>query len=159
MSVDLTLGPDDRLDLLSTCRSRLSKDGSLTAAPPLRVLCVDDNRDAATVLAELLRLTGYEARFGFDGREGWRIARRFQPDVCVIDLNMPIMSGSELARRLRVEYGKGVLLVALTCGTDRVDPAFDWVFEKPTPASALLGVVAAYDARRAALWTPVPTAV
>jgi two-component system, OmpR family, response regulator len=125
----------------------------MVAGMPLKVLCVDDNRDAATSLAALLRLHGLDARCTFDGLDGWRIAGRFRPDVCVLDVNLPGLDGCELARRLREEFGSGVLLVALADGgteyADRVDDAgFDWLFTKPTTPAALLDVFGEFASGR-----------
>lgn len=80
-----------------------------------RVLCVDDNRDAADSEAELLRLVGFDPRACYDGPSALRVAREFAPDVCLIDLHMPGMDGDELAARLKDEAGdRPVLLVAVT---------------------------------------------
>jgi signal transduction histidine kinase/ActR/RegA family two-component response regulator len=79
------------------------------------VLIVDDNADAADSLAQILRLEGFEVRACYDGAEALRSAREFRPDVAFIDLNMPGMSGTELAARLRSESWAGAItLVALT---------------------------------------------
>ena len=59
------------------------------AVPPLRVLCVDDNRDAADSEAELLRVVGFDARACYDGPTALAEAATFRPGVCLIDLNMP----------------------------------------------------------------------
>ena len=126
----------------------------MTAAPPLRVLCVDDNRDAATSLAAVLKLSGHDARCAFDGADGLRVARRFRPDVCVLDIHMPGLDGCEVAGRLREEFGADVLLIALTAVTtgdyaDRIDAAgFDWLFAKPVAATDLLGVFGEFAAGR-----------
>lgn len=75
------------------------------AVLPLRVLCVDDNRDVADSTAELLRLVGFEARACYDGPTALAEAAAFLPSVCLIDLNMPGMDGDELATRLRAQAG------------------------------------------------------
>lgn len=82
---------------------------------PNRVLCVDDNRDAADSTALLLRTVGFEARACYSGEEALHEAQSYRPHVCFIDLNMPGMNGDELAIRLR-EQGRRrqVTLVALT---------------------------------------------
>jgi CheY-like chemotaxis protein len=68
---------------------------------PLRVLCVDDNRDVADSEAMLLELYGCEAAVCYDGTSALREALRFGPDVCLIDFNMPGMDGCTVARHLR----------------------------------------------------------
>ena len=80
-----------------------------------RVLCVDDNRDAAEAEAELLRIVGFNPRACYDGRTALRVAREWAPDVCLIDLHLPDMDGDELAGHLRAEAGgRPVLMVAVT---------------------------------------------
>ena len=66
-----------------------------------RVIVVDDDRDAATSLSFLLAGAGFEVETFFDGPSALRAAIRFMPDACVLDIQMPGMSGYELARQLR----------------------------------------------------------
>ncbi len=81
----------------------------------LRVLVVDDNRDAADTLAGLLVLCGADVRVCYDGAEGARVAAEYRPDVGLFDVNMPRVGGCELARRVRAGAGRRpVLLVAIT---------------------------------------------
>lgn len=89
-------------------------------AVPLRVMCVDDNQDAADSAAVLLDLYGCEVAVCYDGFSALAEALRFSPDVCLIDFNMPGMSGCELAERLRQwRRSRPVFLIAVTAdGTD-----------------------------------------
>jgi CheY-like chemotaxis protein len=80
-----------------------------------RVLCVDDNRDVADSAGELLRLVGFNVRVCYDGPSALAVAEEFCPDVCLLDLNMPLMDGDALAVRLREQAGaRPVLFVAVT---------------------------------------------
>jgi len=80
-----------------------------------RVLVVDDNRDAADTLAQVLERRGFEVAACYDGPEALARSRDFLPDVAFIDLDMPGMSGFELARHLRDGSRERPLrLVALT---------------------------------------------
>ena len=80
-----------------------------------RVLLIDDNVDAAESLAQLLMLSGHDARTASDGPEGLRVAEAFQPEVVFCDLGLPGMSGLEVARALRaLPFGRGLVLAALT---------------------------------------------
>lgn len=83
--------------------------------PPLRVLVVDDNEDAAVSLSMLLALSGHVVEVADSGEAALRKADRFEPQAVLCDLGMPGMSGHELARRLRQDarFG-GTLLIALT---------------------------------------------
>jgi CheY-like chemotaxis protein len=83
--------------------------------PALRVLCVDDNHDAADTLAALLDLAGFTPKVCYSGPEAVAALDDFQPDACILDLMMPGMDGFEVARRVRAWAGdRYVPLVAVT---------------------------------------------
>jgi CheY-like chemotaxis protein/two-component sensor histidine kinase len=83
--------------------------------PSKKVLVIDDNRDGADSLAEVLRVLGYEVRVAYDGAEGLAEAARFRPDAVVCDIGMPGLSGLEVARRLRADPAlRAARLVAAT---------------------------------------------
>jgi signal transduction histidine kinase/DNA-binding response OmpR family regulator len=85
------------------------------ALAPLRVLVVDDNRDAAESLAMLLRLDGHEVRLAHDGPAALDAAGDFRPEVVLLDIGLPGMSGHDVARRLHGGHGGAPpLLVAMT---------------------------------------------
>ncbi len=67
-----------------------------------RVLVVDDNHDAATLLADALGLLGYATHVAHDGEEAMRAAAMFAPELALLDLGLPTIDGYELGRRLRV---------------------------------------------------------
>jgi signal transduction histidine kinase len=80
-----------------------------------RVLVVDDNRDAAEMLAAMLGAWGQEARVAYDGRGALAIAGAFQPDIVLLDIGLPELDGYEIGRRMRTEpWGQRALLVAVT---------------------------------------------
>jgi signal transduction histidine kinase len=80
-----------------------------------RILIVDDNRDSAESLAMLLRFLGHEVRTAYDGEAGLRAAEQFAPDVVLLDIGLPRLSGLEVARRLRQGLGlRDALLIAMT---------------------------------------------
>jgi PAS domain S-box-containing protein len=92
-------------------------DGSKDAAAidALRLLVVDDNDDAATSLAMLLRLRGHDVRIANDGRSALEMALAEVPDVVFLDIGMPEMDGCEVARLMREQSRlSGVVLAALT---------------------------------------------
>ena len=80
-----------------------------------RVLIVDDNIDAAEIMAVLLESLGHKVQTAHDGITGFEAARTFRPDVVLLDVGLPHMNGYEVARCLRrqPETAK-VFLVALT---------------------------------------------
>jgi CheY-like chemotaxis protein len=67
----------------------------------LRVLIVDDNEDAAGLLAEALSILGHDVRSAHDGPKTLEVVEAFVPDVAFLDIGLPVMDGYELARRLR----------------------------------------------------------
>jgi PAS domain S-box-containing protein len=87
----------------------------LTQALPQRILVVDDNGDAAEMLAMQLRFRGHEVRTAYDGLAALAAVRAQPPDVVLCDIGMPDMDGLEVARHLRQDLGlKRAFLVALT---------------------------------------------
>jgi signal transduction histidine kinase/CheY-like chemotaxis protein len=90
---------------------------SVTSERPkgVRVLLVDDNVDAATLLARVLTAWGHVVRVAHDGASALEIVETFTPDVALLDIGLPAMDGYELARRLHaIPALAGVRLVALT---------------------------------------------
>ncbi len=87
-------------------------------APPKdapRILVVDDNRDAAQMLAEALRLKGFETSVAHDGPEALRLAAGTPLDAALIDIGLPVMDGYELAARLKaMPELEDIQLVAVT---------------------------------------------
>jgi signal transduction histidine kinase len=80
-----------------------------------RILVVDDNRDAAESLAALLTLLGHEVSQAHDGPAALELARTLVPDLILLDIGMPGMSGYEVARTLRgAPEASAVTLIALT---------------------------------------------
>jgi CheY-like chemotaxis protein len=66
-----------------------------------RILVVDDNVDAADMLAELLRIGGHEVNVAYSGTSAIAEAASFVPDVVFLDIGLPDMSGYEAAVRIR----------------------------------------------------------
>ena len=121
---------------------------------PLRVLVVDDNRDAADALADLLRLCGAEVRTCYGAAEALALLSAFEPDAGVLDVHMPGIDGCELARRVRDAAGpRRVLLVAVTGVSDdtarrrTAEAGFDLHLTKTAAPDVLLAALAAF-----ALW-------
>jgi signal transduction histidine kinase len=82
---------------------------------PRRILIADDNADGAETMKLLLASSGHEVHVAHTGAEALEIARRVQPDVALLDIGMPDMSGYEVAQSIRHEaWGKGMTLIAAT---------------------------------------------
>ena len=83
----------------------------------LRVLLVDDNLDACTILGHTLRQIGCGVQSAHSGPDGLRIAKQWRPDIVLLDIGLPGMDGYEVARRLRADpdlNGANMTLIALT---------------------------------------------
>ncbi|MDF1814107.1 MAG: PAS domain S-box protein [Verrucomicrobiales bacterium] len=119
-------------------------DRIAVSAKKRKVLVVDDNEEAATMLAIEVELLGNEVRIASDGKEAIHIAAEQQPDVILMDLGMPNMNGFEAARHIRNQpWGKAVRLVALTGWGQEDDrrkteeAGFDYHLVKPADSAAL----------------------
>lgn len=115
-----------------------------------RVLVVDDNRDAAGSLAELLGLDGHEALMAHDGAAAVELAASWGPDVILLDIGLPRLDGYEAARRIRAGHaGDRIRLIAVTGwgqAEDRLKSAaagFDHHIVKPVDLAALSELLAA----------------
>ncbi|HVS36775.1 MAG TPA: ATP-binding protein, partial [Gemmataceae bacterium] len=85
------------------------------AAGALRILVVDDNRDAANTLGQLLEENGHTVRVAYDGLAALEAEEAFDPDAVVLDIGLPRLDGYEAARRMRARARRRpLLLVALT---------------------------------------------
>jgi two-component system CheB/CheR fusion protein len=83
--------------------------------PAKRVLIADDNRDGAETLKLYLQMQGHTTHLAYTGKESLAVAEAVKPEVAVIDIGMPDMSGYEVAERIRCEaWGKHITLIALT---------------------------------------------
>lgn len=122
------------------------------ASAARRILLVEDNPDAAALLAELLRGDGYVVLTANDGLAALQSAVEHEPDVCLLDIGLPGMDGYEVARRIRrTARGKSMRLIAVTgWGTvaDRnaaLQAGFDRHLVKPVSYSDLIEVIRSPD--------------
>jgi PAS domain S-box-containing protein len=113
-----------------------------------RVLVVDDNLDAAEMLAVLLTQMGHEVRTAADGPAALVLLDGFTPELAFLDIGLPGMSGYELARRLRERAdGRNLRLIAVTGWgqpDDRrrsFDAGFDEHLTKPVDPQAIIAVI------------------
>ena len=118
----------------------------------LRVLVVDDNVDAADSLALLLRASGHTVARVHDGARAVETVERWQPDVVLLDIGLPGMSGYDVARALR-RAGARTRLVALTGYGQQADrqqtrqAGFDDHLVKPATAKDIRRVLETAVAR------------
>jgi PAS domain S-box-containing protein len=124
--------------------------GAGRAARARRVLVVDDNADAADSLAQLLRMQGHDVRVAYNGPEALAAAEEYRPEVVVLDIGLPGMSGYEVAGRLRQnpKFGRTLLVAVTGYGqqSDRRkshDAGFDEHLVKPVDPHALQQALAA----------------
>lgn len=113
--------------------------------PPTRVIVVDDNHDAADMIAEFLELSGCHAIPIYDGSSALHIAEVFRPDIIFCDIGMAKMDGYEVAVKMRsMNSLKMTRLVALTAWGDSASRAkviiagFDKHLVKPATFESIL---------------------
>jgi CheY-like chemotaxis protein len=109
-----------------------------------RILVVDDNRDAAASLAELLSADGYHTRLAHDGATAVELAESWGPTIVLLDIGLPRLDGYEAARRIRaLDGGAEITLIAITGWGQAEDRAkssaagFDHHLVKPVDLAAL----------------------
>jgi PAS domain S-box-containing protein len=146
-----------RLPVMLTAQSVLPSPPPATTPGVVkgcRVLVVDDNVDAAQSLAKLLEMTGHETRLAYDGPSALEAAIDYRPDVVLLDIGLPGLSGFEVARQIRQQAAlSGIVLVALTGygqDSDRQlskEAGFDYHLVKPASFSDIEQILASVSAR------------
>jgi signal transduction histidine kinase/ActR/RegA family two-component response regulator len=155
-SAGLGAGSSFRIEI-PNARAALSTHAEASAAASVPVLCrriliADDNVDAGDSLAMLLRSSGHEVNVVRDGEEALKVFGAFKPDVVLLDLGMPKLSGYEVAKWLRAN-NSAVLLIAITGwgqSSDRarsVEAGFDHHLTKPVDYNELTSALMP-DAKR-----------
>lgn len=109
-----------------------------------RILVVDDNRDSASTLEMLLRLAGNTVRTAHDGQQAIEVAEAFCPELLLLDIGLPKLSGYDVARHIREQaWGRDMTLVAVTGWGQEEDKrrsheaGFDFHVVKPVELAAL----------------------
>jgi PAS domain S-box-containing protein len=119
--------------------------------PPARrrILVVDDNVDAAVTISSLLKAWGHDVQTAFGGEAALETVRRFQPEIILLDIGMPGMSGYDVAKWLRAEpSARGIVIAAVTGygqEADRqrsFDAGFDYHLTKPPDPGLLESLLA-----------------
>ncbi len=107
---------EDNSESLNTNTSAQNNDMQTNdnkKSPQYRILVVDDNADALEMMKFLLSMDNHTVHTACDGATAISIIPEFQPEICILDIGLPVMDGYELARLLR-EKIPGVLLIALS---------------------------------------------
>ena len=169
---DTAVLPSQRTrDRFSSCGRAAPQAGGLptvallpppvTALPRCRILVVDDHEDTAAMLGLLLALIGHQTQVAHDGLEALATAAAFRPDVALLDINLPGLSGYEVARKLREQpWGRELTLVAVTAMDQephRLESrrsGFDAHLVKPVDSHTLEALLAALRALRSASACP-----
>ena len=81
---------------------------------------MDDDRQNSEFLRKFLEVEGYEVSYAENGHKGWEELSATKPDLVLLDVNMPVMNGFELARLIR-EQDRDVLIFFLTDRTEKAD--------------------------------------
>jgi CheY-like chemotaxis protein len=129
----------------------LTNDSPLPATP-LRVLIVDDYPDSADAASLLLMLYGHECRTATTGQGALEQAEMFDPDVVILDIGLPDITGYEVARTLRARARSRPLYIAAVTGSglpeDRAKAfaaGFDYHITKPADLKKLSLIVKLAD--------------
>jgi len=126
-----------------------------TSLPRRRILVVDDSRDSAESMALLLELEGHETFTAHDGPEAVARAAELAPDILLLDIGLPGLSGYEVCRQVRAQpRGAAMVIVALSGWGQAADKqkalnaGFDDHLTKPVEHEALTRTLAVINARR-----------
>jgi two-component system CheB/CheR fusion protein len=147
-------GPGQGSEFIVTMPARSGPRASadqpaLTAFPARRIVLVEDQLDAREMMRELLELKGHSVIEAADGGAAVAVIERERPDVAVVDIGLPVMSGYEVAREIRRNRAlDGVMLIALTGYGSQADvraaeeAGFDAHLTKPTEPERLFRLLA-----------------
>ena len=114
----------------------------------LSILVIDDNRDAADSLHDVLEVHGHDVLAAYDGETAIELVRTRAPQVALVDIGMPHVDGYEVARRVRDLNGSRPILVAVTgwgSHSDKQaarDAGFDYHLTKPLEYATLAALLA-----------------
>jgi PAS domain S-box-containing protein len=149
-SAGLDQGSEFMVRLPASLRTQAPLARTPEKAPPTgsngtrRVLVADDNRDGAEIMAMLLVHSGFEVQLAHSGSDALAVAEQQRPDIAVLDIGMPGMSGYDVARAIRSQpWGAGITLIAVTGWGQEddkrkaKDAGFDHHLTKPIDPNAL----------------------
>lgn len=122
-----------------------------------RILVVDDSRDNAESMALLLELDGHETFTAHDGHEAVARAAELAPDIILLDIGLPGLSGYEVCRHVRAQQGGGAIVIVALSGWGQAadkqkakDAGFDEHLTKPVEHDVLVRTLTEVSQRRRA---------
>src|SRR5262249_2287602 len=140
------------LPALASGPSASAGEAEMAVRVARRILVVDDNQDAAEMLAVMLSSWGQTTRVAYDGLSALEAAAEFEPQVVLLDIGLPRLDGYETARRMRQQpWGPAALLVAVTGWGQESDlersrqAGFDRHLVKPVAPQQLRSLLAATE--------------
>lgn len=145
------------LPLAQAASAAATAAGHVPATSPgaLRVLVVDDNRESAKTLGQLIDLLGHQTWVAFDGAEALALAEQVVPDLVLMDIGMPDMNGYQVCERMkRVPVLRSTVMVAQTGWSEKRhnmlsrEAGFDYHLVKPVDLQALEHLLAEILAKR-----------
>jgi len=128
---------------MNSSQSQGTKPLGHGAAQRRRVLVVDDNHDSANSLAMLVKALGYDTHTAYDGLEAVTAAESFRPNIILLDLGLPTLSGFDACQRIRQVADHSMTIYAVTGAGEVEDQrrtqeaGFDGHLVKPVELSVL----------------------
>jgi CheY-like chemotaxis protein len=123
----------------------MPRPGNTTGIHMTKVLVADDYRDSADSLSQVLNTLGYETSTAYDGLEAVMSARAFQPDVAILDIEMPVMDGFGAARLLSSTPPPTLIALTAKASADieaqTAAAGFDFYLPKPVDLDRLLSIL------------------
>ena len=121
----------------------------------LKILVVDDSRDAADTCAILLELSGHHVQTAYTGQRALELAESFRPHVLLLDIGLPDLDGYQLAKKIRATpWGRGTVLIAVTGWGQEADrrrafeAGFDQHLTKPIAADTVESLIQSLSTTR-----------
>jgi len=147
--VELPIAEPEATGVLPEAEQVTRPDSEPQAKTRFRILVADDNEPAALAVSMLLQRDGHETLIVNDGAAAVQEAERFQPDIALLDIGMPHLSGYDVARQIRAApWGSAMRLIAATgWGQDKdkklaEEAGFDAHLTKPINFKDLLALIA-----------------
>ncbi|MCK9351987.1 MAG: ATP-binding protein [Candidatus Paceibacterota bacterium] len=136
-----------RLPMISTAPIKKPENENYSAVIGRKILVVDDNKDIAVSLNRILTRLGNTLEIANDGESAIQTAMDFDPEVVLLDIGLPDMTGYDVARKLRERFGQKIKLVALTGYGQEKDKTlskeagFDFHLTKPVSINDISRVI------------------